>query len=322
METALDASDVIGRRCRPSPTTLTGSSRPGPPFQLRVESDALLGVAMPARRRGFGPDQPGQRGRRPRRRPPLVLVAGNEVGATWPVRSRSSAGRVDQGRPRHDRWRHGRVRRHGRGPRLDRGRRVRRERHGLEVEDGFVSIPADPAEAQNLFNDAPASRARRRDRRPLVHDEAHGDTTITTMTSDRRDSPVWPGASGAPLSDDATDGPPDGDLRVLVRGRRRRGRHRQWPGLRQARARHRTRAVTGRRPGVPGLGRSHRGEATGVTSWTSRPSAAVESPCPRRRRGARRVQQTSSRSSSRSSRFAATGESGATWTFTTIITVK
>ena len=123
VESALDASDAIGTDLPVVSDTLTELLPPWTAYQLRVESDALVGVATnPHVDRGFGATT--NRVNQVIDHVPAttaVLVAGNEVGATWQGALREARGPArPQGSPRRDRRRHRPVRRHGRDPRLDR----------------------------------------------------------------------------------------------------------------------------------------------------------------------------------------------------------
>jgi len=206
VESALDASDVMGTDLPVVSDTLTDLLPAWTAYQLRVESDALLGVATnPHVDRGFGATT--NRVNQVVDHVPAtaaVLVAGNEVGATWQgafEKLGDEAGLKDAldaiegatgllgGMDEILGWIG------------DAGFVVNVT--GSDAEMGFVIVSADPDQAENLFGTLKTFISLGGGAMGLsVSDEAYGDTTITTITVDLEQA----GGLVGGLSGGATDG--------------------------------------------------------------------------------------------------------------------
>ena len=206
VETALDASDVIGTDLPAVSDTVTDLLPDWTAYQLRVESDALLGVATnPHVDRGFGATT--NRVNQVIDHVPAtaaVLVAGNEVGATWQgaieklgdqAGLKDALGAIE-----------GATGLFGGMDEIlgwigDAGFVV--DPTGTDVEMGFVIVPTDPDKASNLFGTLKTFISLGGGAVGLsVTDEAYGDTTITTVSVDLA---KLGGVAGG-LSGGATDG--------------------------------------------------------------------------------------------------------------------
>jgi hypothetical protein len=206
METALDASDVIGTDVPAVADTLKDLLPEWAAYQLRVESDALLATATnPHVDRGFGATT--NRVNQVVEHVPstaVALVAGNEVGATWLGaleklgQDESVKGALDMidgvtgvfgGMDEVLGWIG------------DAGFVVNTT--GSEVEAGFIVVATDPDQASNLFNTLKTFISLGGGTIGLSSsEESYGDTTITTVSVDL----AKVGAMAGGLSGGAVDG--------------------------------------------------------------------------------------------------------------------